>query len=141
MNQDLNAEIPPRPAFPQGDAELLLGSPGSPLDRLERAVANAEAKLGELRAALEERTRQTTELERHLSVAEARLAIETMHSAGLAAQATRLMTVAVGGGAEALAELVGEGGHPGQLGQVYADAFDAKGAELGIEDPQRFRAA
>lgn len=70
MNQDLNAGIPPRPVFPQGNAEFLPGSPPSPLDRLKHVVTDAEAKLGEFSAVLEERTAQVTELELHLSVAE-----------------------------------------------------------------------
>jgi len=129
-----------------------LGSPGLPLDRLERAVLDLAARLEELQATAVERgqhaeamERQSADLEQKLAVAEARLAVEMMHSAGLAAQASHLMAIAAEAGLPALSELVEErdaGGAPrSRLAEIYAAAFDAKAADLGIEDPARFREA
>jgi hypothetical protein len=120
-------------------------------DRLDRAVLDAAAKMRQLQAAATEQARraeamerQAAELERQLAIAEAKLAVERMHSAGLAAQASHMMALAIEADAAALAALAEErdvGGTPkSQLSQVYEAAFDAKAAELGIEDPARFRA-
>lgn len=123
-----------------------------PLDRLDRAVLGLVAKVEELRAAAAEHARhadlieqQAADLERQLAIAEAKLAVETMHSAGLAAQASHLLAVAIEANVLAAPKLVGEGNGDQaprtQLTLVYEAAFDAKGAELGIEDPSRFREA
>jgi hypothetical protein len=120
-------------------------------DRLDRAVLDATAKMKQLQAAAAEQARradaaegQAAELERQLAVAEAKLAVEMMHSAGLAAQASHIMALAVEAGSPALPALVEEGNADGaprsRLTQIYEAAFDAKAAELGIEDPARFRA-
>ncbi|WP_458095490.1 hypothetical protein [Roseomonas sp. WA12] len=119
-------------------------------DRLEAAVLEATAKVEHLKAALAAQSRQTealeqqaAELERQLAISEARIAVETMHSAGLAAQASHLMAVAVEADLPALSELMEErtvdGGATTRLTEIYDAAFDAKAAELGIEDPARFR--
>ncbi|MXP62126.1 hypothetical protein E0493_02005 [Roseomonas sp. M0104] len=110
------------------------------------------ARLEELRNAFAAQTgradaleRQATDLERQLAIAEARLAVEMMHSAGLAAQASHLMAVAAEADLPGLAGLVEAGSVGGaatsRLAEIYAAAFDAKAAELGIEDPARFRDA
>ena len=124
-----------------------------PVNRLEAAVAAVTAKVDELQAAAagqaqraDSLERQVAALDQQLAVAEAKLAVETMHSAGLAAQASHLLAVAVEAGLPALQELVGEdeAGEAmpkGRLAQLYEEAFDAKGAELGIEAPGRFRAS
>jgi hypothetical protein len=123
-----------------------------PLDRLDQVALDIEAKMEELRATLAEQDRraealerQAAELERQLAIAEAKLAVETMHSAGLAAQASHMMAIAIEADVPALSELLGEGNGvwapKSRLTQVYEAAFDAKGAELGIEDPARFREA
>jgi hypothetical protein len=128
------------------DLELL------PLDRLDQAALDIAATMEELQAALAEQARraevveqQAADLERQLAIAEAKLAVEAMHSAGLAAQASHMMAVAIEADVLALSELAGEGNGSGtpksRLTQVYEAAFDAKGAELGIEDPARFREA
>lgn len=117
---------------------------------MEAAVLEAAAKVAQLKAALAAQTRQTealeqqaAELERQLAISEARIAVETMHSAGLAAQASHLMAVAVEADLPALSELMEErtvdGGTTTRLTEIYDAAFDAKAAELGIEDPARFR--
>jgi hypothetical protein len=68
-----------------------------------------------------------------------------MHSAGLAAQASQMLAVAIEANVPALSELLEEmdvGGTPkSRLAQIYDTAFDAKAAELGIEEPARFREA
>ncbi|WP_159350616.1 hypothetical protein [Roseomonas harenae] len=123
-----------------------------PLNRLDQAVRDMAAKMEELRAALMEQERradvaerQAAELERQLAIAEAKLAVETMHSAGLAAQASHMMAIAIEADVLALSDLSGEGNGgvapKSRLTQVYEAAFDAKGAELGIEDPAQFREA
>lgn len=120
------------------------------LNRLEDAAAAVTARMDELRAAAAGQAlradgleQQVAALEHQLAMAEAKLAVEAMHSAGLAAQASHLLAIAVEAGLPALPELVGEdgaGGMPsGRLAQIYGEAFDAKGAELGIEEPGRFR--
>ncbi|MCR0982538.1 hypothetical protein [Roseomonas populi] len=128
-----------------------------PLDRLDEAVLAIAARMEEAQAAAGEQAlradrleRQVVELERQLAIAEAKLAVETMHSAGLAAQASHLLAVAVEADVFALPELLGEprngeqkneGAPKGRLAQIYDAAFDAKGADLGIEEPGRFREA
>lgn len=122
-----------------------------PLDRLDEAVLDLSARMERLGAAAAEQARRAdaTEtraaaLERELAISEAKLAVEMMHSAGLAAQASHLMALAMEAGLLPPPELTGEadgGGAKGRLAQVYAEAFDARGAELGIEDPARFREA
>lgn len=114
-------------------------------DRLEQALSDVTAKMKELRAALAEQSQRAgvmeqhaAELERQLAIAEARLAVEMMHSAGLAAQASHMMAIAIEAGVPDLAE-EGHAGEKSRLAQVYDAAFDAKAAELGIEDPARFR--
>ncbi|MBC9179283.1 hypothetical protein [Pseudoroseomonas ludipueritiae] len=111
-------------------------------------MSDVTAKMKELRAALTEQSqraeameRHAAELERQLAIAEARLAVEMMHSAGLAAQASHLMAAAIEAGVPGLSDLAEEGpaGGQGRLAQIYDAAFDAKAAELGIEDPARFR--
>ncbi|WP_338664912.1 hypothetical protein VQH23_07000 [Pararoseomonas sp. SCSIO 73927] len=121
-----------------------------PVGRLEEAAAAVTARVDALRAAAAGQALradglegQVAALEQQLAVAEARLAVETMHSAGLTAQASHLLAVAVEAGLPAMQELVGEdgaGGMPkGRLARIYDEAFDARGAELGIEAPGRFR--
>jgi hypothetical protein len=119
-------------------------------DRLDRAVLDVAARMKQLQATATEQAlraeaveRQAMELERQLAVTEAKLAVEMMHSAGLAAQASHMMAVAIEANVPALSELAEErnlGGTPkSRLAEVYEAAFDAKAAELGIEDPARFR--
>jgi hypothetical protein len=121
-------------------------------DRLDRAVLDATAKMRQLQATAAEQSRRAEAMERHaaeleqqLAITEAKLAVELMHSAGLAAQASHMMALAMEADAAALAGLAEEqdaGGAPkSRLSQIYEAAFDAKAAELGIEDPARFRAA
>jgi hypothetical protein len=109
-------------------------------------------RVEELRAALAEQIqraglmeRQAVDLERQLAICEAKLAVEKMHSAGLAAQASHLLAVAIEADVLAPSEVVEEGNTgetpKSRLTQVYDTAFDTKGAELGIEDPARFREA
>jgi len=119
-------------------------------DRLDRAVLDVAAKMKALQATIAEQIeradamqQQAADLELQLSVTEARLAVEMMHAAGLAAQASHMMAVAMEAGVPALSDLV-EGQEAGgagksRLAQIYEAAFDAKAAELGIEDPARFR--
>lgn len=136
------------------DQAAAIQSPNDALDglgdRLDRAVLDVAAKLRELRAAVAEQTRradaleqQAGDLERQLAITEAKLAVETMHSAGLAAQASHMMAVALDADVPALAALAQErdvgGVARSQLALIYDEAFDAKAAELGIEDPARFR--
>ncbi|MCG7361275.1 hypothetical protein MHZ93_08420 [Roseomonas sp. ACRSG] len=110
-------------------------------------MSDVTAKMKELRVALTEQSqraeameRHAAELERQLAIAEARLAVEMMHSAGLAAQASHLMAAAIEAGVPGLSDLEeGPAGGQGRLAQIYDAAFDAKAAELGIEDPARFR--
>lgn len=109
-------------------------------DRLDQAARDAAARLRALQATAAEQTlraeaaeRQAAALEQQLAVAEARWAVEAMHAAGLAAQAAHLMALALGAGLPDLAE-------EAPLAGIYDAAFDAKAAELGIEDPARFRA-
>lgn len=104
--------------------------------RLDRAVLDVTARLQALQATLAARTEQAAELERQLAVSEARLAVEMMHSAGLTAQASQLMAMALDAGVTGL-----DDAPDGPLARIYDAAFDAKAAELGIEDPARFRAA
>lgn len=120
-----------------------------PLERLDRAVQHAAVKMEALQAALAEQLqradaleRQAVDLERQLAVAEARLAVEMMHSAGLAAQASHML--ALGIETDLLTpsewEVDGNGGaSKSRLALVYEKAFDAKGTELGVDDPGRFR--
>jgi len=109
--------------------------------RLERTAEELARQEAELQAVLRRRTREAVDLERQLAVAEARAAVESMHAAGLAAQAAHLLAL----GAEAPSalepsgELDKEGKPKTRLTLVYEAAFDAKGAELGIDDPVRFR--
>jgi hypothetical protein len=120
-----------------------------PLDRLERAVQHAAAKMEALQAALAEQLhradtmeRQAVDLERQLAIAEARLAVEMMHSAGLAAQASHMLALGIETDVLTPSDLAvnGNGGaSKSQLALVYEEAFDAKGTELGVEDPGRFR--
>jgi hypothetical protein len=145
MPEPQAATIPSPKGAPNGLERL-------PLNRLDQAVRDMATKMKELRAALMEQERradvaerQAAELERQLAIAEAKLAVETMHSAGLAAQASHMMAIAIEADVLALSELP-EDGHGGvapksRLTQVYDAAFDAKGAELGIEDPAQFREA
>ena len=121
-------------------------------DRLDHAVQDATVRMQALQASVVQQTRRAeaaehraADLEQHLAVAEAKLAVEAMHAAGLAAQASHLMAIAADAAIPALAELLAEqnldGGAKSRLTQVYDQAFDTKAAELGIEDPARFRAA
>jgi hypothetical protein len=121
-------------------------------DRLDRAVLDVAAKMKELQAIvgaqaqrLEAVERQAADLERELAISEARLAVEMMHSAGLAAQAAHMMAVAIEADMPVLSELTEEreveGTLKSRLAQIYEAAFDTKAAELGIEDPARFRQA
>ncbi|EHM01310.1 hypothetical protein HMPREF9946_02047 [Acetobacteraceae bacterium AT-5844] len=121
-----------------------------PLDRLDQAVLDVTAKMKELQAIVTEQARrieamerQAADLERQHAIAEAKLAVETMHSAGLMAQASHILAVAIEANVPALSELVEENkaGGKSRLAQIYDGAFDAKAAELGIEDPARFREA
>ncbi|WP_419900843.1 hypothetical protein [Roseomonas sp. USHLN139] len=109
--------------------------PAERLAELEGLATRLQDGVAGLRAALEAQTVRATSLERELAVTEARLLVETMHSAGLAAQATHLLAV---GPEAALAEAEGHAGQT-MLSVVYEQAFDAKGRELGVEDPARFR--
>jgi hypothetical protein len=131
-------------------------SPNDPLhglgERLDQAVLDVAAKMKELQATvtgqarqLEAMERQAADLERLLAISEAKLAVEMMHSAGLAAQASHMMAVAIEADVLALSELAEErevdGVLKSRLAQIYEAAFDMKAAELGIEDPARFREA
>jgi len=120
-------------------------------DRIDDAVQEAATRMGQVRAALAEQTRRAeameqraAELERQLAVAEARLAVEQMHSAGLAAQASHLMAVALETELTTITALMeetdAEGRPTTRLAAIYDAAFDVKAAELGIDDPARFRA-
>jgi hypothetical protein len=120
-----------------------------PLDRLDRVVQNAAAKMEALQAALAEQLQrvgameqQAVDLERQLAVAEARLAIEMMHSAGLAAQASHMLALGIETNVLTPSQLALNGNgvaSKSRLALVYEEAFDAKGTELGVEDPVRFR--
>ncbi|MBP0495501.1 hypothetical protein [Roseomonas indoligenes] len=140
------AAVPPSTGGVQVSLDAL------PVSRLEEAVLAITARMDELRAAAAEQRlradgleRQVAAFEQQLAIAEAKLAVETMHSAGLAAQASHLLAVAVEAGVPALQKLIGgdEAGEvpKGRLAQIYDEAFDAKGADLGIEEPGRFREA
>ncbi|ONG58102.1 hypothetical protein BKE38_03585 [Pseudoroseomonas deserti] len=109
--------------------------PAERLAELEGLATRLQDGVAGLRAALEAQTVRATSLERELAVTEAKLLVETMHSAGLAAQATHLLAV---GPEAALAEAEDHAGQT-MLSVVYEQAFDAKGRELGVEDPARFR--
>lgn len=119
-------------------------------DRVDRVLSDVTVKMKELHAALTEQTRRAGALEQHaadleqqLAIAEAKLAVEMMHSAGLAAQASHIMAIAIEAGVPGLSDLAEEGDAGGtmkrRLAEIYDAAFDAKAAELGIEDPARFR--
>lgn len=113
------------------------------LAALEEAAGALAARMAGLRAALAERTEAAEALERQLAITEAKLMVETMHAEGLSAQAAHLL----GLGAEAATALEPSGaayadGTPKtRLALVYEEAFDRKGRELGVENPERFRAA
>lgn len=118
-------------------------------ERLEEAALEATTTIRLLQDALAGQRRRVealearaADLEHQVAVADARLAVETMHAAGLAAQASHLMAVAVEAGLPAMADLMEEGTEDrprSRLAGIYDLAFDAKAAELGIEDPTRFR--
>jgi hypothetical protein len=122
------------------------------LDRLDRAVCDVTAKIKELQATVVEQARrleamehQAAEADRQHAIAEAKLAVETMHAAGLAAQASHMLAVAIEAELPALSALFEErdigGTAKSRLAEIYDTAFDAQAAELGIEDPARFRDA
>lgn len=125
------------------------GSDRLALDRLDRAVQHAAAKMEALLAALAEQRQRADTMEQHavdleqqLAVAEARLAVEMMHSAGLSAQASHMLALGIEADMLTSSELAGAGTagtQKSRLALVYEEAFDAKGTELGIEDPGRFR--
>ncbi|WBV43545.1 hypothetical protein [Pseudoroseomonas cervicalis] len=109
----------------------------------ERRLAELEAlvsRLGDAAATLRQERDAAREralaMEQELARTEARLLVETMHSAGLAAQATHLLAV---GADAALAPAEGEA-EKTVLTLIYERAFDAKGAELGVPEPSAFRA-
>ncbi|MCQ4162944.1 hypothetical protein NON00_23885 [Roseomonas sp. GC11] len=106
------------------------------LTELESLVARLGDAVLALRQARDDEAGRAAALERELAMAEARLMVETMHSAGLAAQATHLLSV----GAEQALSPAGEGGKT-VLTLVYEQAFDSKGRELGVPSPESFRAA
>jgi paraquat-inducible protein B len=145
--------MPPNEASATQSPDDAPGGPALlPLDRLDRAVLDVTAKLKELQATAAEQARrieamerQATDLEQQHAVAEAKLAVEMMHSAGLAAQASQMLAVAIEANVPALSELLEEmdvgGTLKSRLAQIYDTAFDAKAAELGIEEPARFREA
>jgi hypothetical protein len=110
------------------------------LEELERLVDRLATRIPALHSALAERSRRVAELERQLAVAEARLAVEKMHAEGLSAQAELLMSEGLAAAGEPADELDDDGTPKTRLALAYEAAFDAKGQELGIEDPARFRA-
>ena len=109
--------------------------PNERLAELEGLALRLQDGVASLRAALEAQTIRATSLERELAVTEARLLVETMHSAGLSAQATHLLAV----GAEAALGPADAHGEKTILAVVYEQAFDAKGLELGVAEPASFR--
>ncbi|MBP0445106.1 hypothetical protein J8J14_09965 [Roseomonas sp. SSH11] len=141
----LQAAAIPSPMRAAGSLELL------PLDRLDEAVLGAAERMRQLQAALGEQARraealeqQALDLERQLAVAEARLAVEMMHSAGLTAQASHMLALGIESDVLSPSELAQYGNDTSpksRLTEVYEAAFDAKGAELGIDEPARFREA
>ncbi|MFH5923126.1 hypothetical protein [Roseomonas xinghualingensis] len=136
-------EVNPQPNPVAGLPSAAFHALGEQVARLERTAEELAHQEAELRAVLQRRTREAVDLERQLAVAEARAAVESMHAAGLAAQTAHLLAL----GAEApsalepTGELDREGTPKTRLTLVYEAAFDAKGAELGIDDPVRFRAS
>lgn len=136
------------PAERSAGNDAVGGLEALPLSRLDQAVADAAARIEALSAVSDEQIRraeraeeQAAALERELALCEARLAVETRHAAGLAAQASHLMAIAIEAQALPAADLTGDEATKGRLAQIYDDAFDAKGAELGIDEPVRFREA
>ncbi|MCR0985014.1 hypothetical protein [Roseomonas populi] len=101
-------------------------------------MLEATAQLDQVQAALIEQTRRAevmdqraAEFKEQLAVAEAKL------------QASHLMAIGIEAGLPALSDVtVGESADKGpgtRLTAIYEQAFGAKAAELGIEDPARFR--
>lgn len=126
----------------EGIQRVVEGADAS-LAALEAAAGTLATKLAALRAALAERTEAAAALERQLAVTEAKLMVETMHAEGLTAQAAHLL----GLGADAVSalepsgEAYADGTPKTRLALVYEAAFDNKGREMGVEQPERFRAA
>jgi hypothetical protein len=130
------------------DQALATHVPNDAVDRLDQAVLDVTARLKRLQAVATSQARQAetlrqqaAELERQLAIAEVKLAVEMMHSAGLAAQASHLMAAAIEAGTPGLSEPnpVGSGMLTDRLAEIYNAAFDGKAVELGVEDPARFR--
>lgn len=97
-------------------------------------------KAARFRDALAEKTRLAEALEQQLAVTEARLMVETMHAAGLAAQATFLLSMGPEAASQPAEAAYEDGSLKTRLALTYEEAFDAKGRELGVEEPARFRA-
>ncbi|MFC3127600.1 hypothetical protein ACFOD4_21255 [Pseudoroseomonas globiformis] len=131
------------PEAAAGDAAFrhLLEAPDSPLAGLERLSGIMAARIGELQAALATERGRALELERQLGLAEARLAVEAMHSAGLAAQAAHLLGLGTAApeAAEPSGETYVDGTPKSRLALIYEAAFDAQGRDMGIDAPERFR--
>jgi hypothetical protein len=119
----------------------LLEGPAAMLEALEQTADGIATGLAALREALAQERARASELERQLAVTEARLLVETMHAEGLSAQASHLL----GLGAEAPSAMEPSGEHywdgtpKTRLALVYEAAFDAKGRQLGVADPESFR--
>lgn len=136
------SEVNAHPAPASADALLqLLEAPDSPLAALERLADSTAERIAGLQAELAEQRGRNAELERLLGLAEARLLVETMHAAGLTAQAAHLLGLGPDSpmAAEASGEHYADGTPKTRLALVYEAAFDAKGQELGVTSPEQFR--
>lgn len=110
------------------------------LPALEEAAEALAHKAARLRVALAERERRVAALEQQLAQTEARLLLEMMHSEGLAAQATELAAIGTEAANIPTGTHYADGTPKTRLTLVYEQAFDAKGRELGVEQPETFRA-
>jgi hypothetical protein len=138
----LMSEVNVPPSATVGDAlHGILEAADSPLAALERVAGDTTVRLAALQSALGEQRGRIADLERQLGLAEARLLVETMHAAGLAAQAAHLLGLGpdVSVATEPSGEHYSDGAPKTRLALVYEAAFDAKGHELGVAEPEQFR--
>lgn len=112
----------------------------SRLEQLEALAERLSLRLSALQAERVAQRQQADALRQEIAEAQGRWAVEAMHAAGLAAQATHLLAM---GPEAAVAEseaAYADGSPKSRLAVIYEQAFDARGRELGIDDPASFRA-
>lgn len=127
----------------QTETPYLASEPSALEARLEQLEALAERlslRLSTLRAERVAQREEAETLRRDLAEAQGRWAVEAMHAAGLAAQATHLLAMGPEAAVADSEAAYADGSPKSRLAVIYEQAFDTRGRELGIDDPAGFRA-